>query len=316
MGALSCRVKSNPPDNEIKAHRINPNDKVDEAVAARRVKDFITASRLYEEAAAASIQVKDPPGITASYYVEAANCTESAYESNKFAGAQVYKTKCSRSQSRNYGQSATSVSQGSTCSRDSKKGEMSRMMKLLEQGAQQFVNAKRNHQAADIYKRMAMLYHDELDDRKSALKFYEQASIDYEAAHFFNNAIDCDLQRANISLKVDPLKSLDIYKMAVKKLVQKQQITTARPLIYKIVLLTGSLYDYQTAKMTSDTYIAMNRTFQSSVDLRKLRDFLDALEEEDNEVVDDIIDETGDPWAKEMLVKIKNDAAGSVVDLK
>lgn len=276
---------------------------------ARRAKDFITASRLYEEAAAASIQVKDPPGITASYYVEAANCSESAYE---FAREHVYKSRCSRS--RNHGHSVTSVSLGAPT--DSKKDEMSRMMKLLEQAAQQFVKAQRNHQAADVYKRMAMLYHDELDDRQSALKFYEQASIDYEAASFFSNAIDCDLQRANISLNVDPLKSLDIYKMAVKKLVQKQQITTARPLIYKIVLLTGSLYDYQSAKIASDAYITMNRTFQSSVDLRKLRDFLDALEQEDDQVVDDIIEETADPWAKEMLLKIKNDAAGSVEDLK
>ena len=77
-------------------------------------------------------------------------------------------------------------------------------------------------------------------DSESASKYLEQASADYDLSHFFNNAVDCDLQRANITLQKNPLQSLEIFKKVVGKLVKKQQITCARPIVYKIVLLTGS----------------------------------------------------------------------------
>ena len=71
------------------------------------------------------------------------------------------------------------------------------------------------------------------------MRYYELASRDYECEDMTNNAVDCDLLRANLAFKENPLQSLDIFKLAAKKLIKKQQFTSARPVVHKIVLITG-----------------------------------------------------------------------------
>lgn len=265
------------------------------------MQDFNTASFLYEEAAVLSSRLKEPPGIAASYYLEAANCAEAYYQErrqNRIKHSSITPT--------------TSINKHSDSKSDQNrpkplKPTMDRVMLMLDTAATHYGKATRSNMAADVYKRMAILYEEEIHDSESALKYFEKASNDYNSANFFNNAVDCDVHRANIVLKTNPHQSLGIFKTVAQKLIKKQQITLAKPIVYKIVMLTASLYDAEAAKKASDSFIATNRSFNASYDLMRFRCFLDALEEEDVTVVDDIIEETRDKWAKDILAKLKKD---------
>lgn len=246
-------------------------------MAARRERDFHRASRLYEEAALASIQRREPPGLAAANYVEAANCAEAdltAAEAEAAVAAAV----------------------------------RARVVDMLEKAAAQFGKTKRPNQSADIYKRLAILAEDELQSPDKACKYLELASTDYDAANFTNNAIDCDLRRAELVYPDNPLQSLEIFKSAAAKLLKKQQLALAKPVVHKIVLLTASLYDTQTARKTADSYQSTHKGLQLCIELRRDKIFLEALELEDIAVVSDLIEETNNPWAKELMTKIKNDS--------
>jgi len=122
-----------------------------------------------------------------------------------------------------------------------------------------------------------------------------------------DNAVDCDLHRAELVYKEDPLKSLNIYKFAAKKLTDIRQFLLAKPIIYKIVLITGSLYDVKKAMAVSSSYASMNRVLASNLDLRRLAVFLEALNHGDRILADNAIEETRDPWAKDIMIKMKKE---------
>ena len=55
------------------------------------------------------------------------------------------------------------------------------------------------------------------------------------------------------------------------------------------------------------TYAAMNRILATNVDLRRLKVFLEALDQGDAILVENAIAETRDPWAQELMDKMRKE---------